>query len=294
MGPYIFNQESAVKLTPFCQLTFICAVLSLISCVLIAPHVNADIVQAEYEIIVSDFLHSNNGGPAPPTSNQLSGTVTFTYNTAIVEQFELVPDAVTGFNMTDNSGHAITYDAQNSGINTLTNENVTGGDHRITFGGLPSVASMTGLSEDMRITFDISSVDFTVSEVYRPFVFVTTADPFYTAQNNSVELISVSVFPDADSDGFPDAIDNCLLVSNSDQRDTNGDNIGNACDPDFNQDCIVNFIDLATFGNNFLLPGDLDTDLNGDGVTNFVDLVVLTDRIFEAPGPSGLSNSCSV
>jgi PKD domain-containing protein len=37
--------------------------------------------------------------------------------------------------------------------------------------------------------------------------------------------------PDADSDGIPDAIDNCPFVSNTDQANADGDNLGDACDP---------------------------------------------------------------
>jgi hypothetical protein len=37
---------------------------------------------------------------------------------------------------------------------------------------------------------------------------------------------------DGDTDGVPDVTDNCLLLPNADQRDTNGDRYGNLCDPD--------------------------------------------------------------
>jgi hypothetical protein len=36
--------------------------------------------------------------------------------------------------------------------------------------------------------------------------------------------------PDADSDGVPDSSDNCPAVANTDQTDTDGDGIGDACD----------------------------------------------------------------
>jgi MYXO-CTERM domain-containing protein len=36
---------------------------------------------------------------------------------------------------------------------------------------------------------------------------------------------------DTDNDGIPDATDNCPLVPNPDQRDSDGDTLGDACDP---------------------------------------------------------------
>ena len=37
--------------------------------------------------------------------------------------------------------------------------------------------------------------------------------------------------PDADGDGVPDASDNCPSAANPDQADSDGDGLGNACDP---------------------------------------------------------------
>ena len=43
--------------------------------------------------------------------------------------------------------------------------------------------------------------------------------------------------PDTDGDGTNDGTDNCPLVSNSDQADSDGDGLGNACDD--NSDCAI-------------------------------------------------------
>lgn len=40
---------------------------------------------------------------------------------------------------------------------------------------------------------------------------------------------ALSMSPDADGDGVPNLKDNCPLVANSDQLDTNHDGVGNAC-----------------------------------------------------------------
>jgi subtilisin-like proprotein convertase family protein len=97
---------------------------------------------------------------------------------------------------------------------------------------------------------------------------------------------------DADGDGVADDQDNCTLVQNADQRDTDGDDIGNICDADFDQTCTVNFGDLAVMKSNFFQLGDLVTDMDGDGATNFGDLALLKAGFFQPPGPSGLPNDC--
>jgi glycosylphosphatidylinositol phospholipase D len=97
---------------------------------------------------------------------------------------------------------------------------------------------------------------------------------------------------DGDCDSIADSTDNCLQSANRDQRDTDADGIGNACDADFNQDCMQNFSDLGIMKTNFFLAGDLATDMNGDGVTNFVDLGALKLGFFQPPGPSGIPNLC--
>jgi len=95
---------------------------------------------------------------------------------------------------------------------------------------------------------------------------------------------------DRDGDGIGDDRDNCTLVANPTQHDTDGDGFGNQCDGDFNQDCQENFGDLGIMRPNFFMTGDLVTDMNGDGVTNFGDLALLKSRFFTPPGPSGVAS----
>ena len=65
---------------------------------------------------------------------------------------------------------------------------------------------------------------------------------------------------DGDGDDINDDSDNCTVVANAAQRDTDGDGIGNACDPDIApvpvNDCVVNFEDLGMLKNAFFsVPG---------------------------------------
>lgn len=97
---------------------------------------------------------------------------------------------------------------------------------------------------------------------------------------------------DTDGDGISDSADNCTLVANADQTDGDADGIGNACDADFNNDCIVNVIDLGILRTVFF-TNDAEADLNNDGVVNVIDLGIFRTLFFGVPGPSGLPNACS-
>jgi len=90
---------------------------------------------------------------------------------------------------------------------------------------------------------------------------------------------------DTDGDGVPDAIDNCIMVANPDQRDTHGNGIGNACNGDLNNDGVVNSIDYSILKNRLFL-NDPDADLNGDGVVNSIDFSIMKTLLLKPPGPS--------
>ena len=125
-------------------------------------------------------------------------------------------------------------------------------------------------------------------------VLTHTGDPTDTI-TIPVTLVKGAAFlgappADSDGDGVSDADDNCLLVSNPDQRDTDGDGFGNACDPDLNNDGVVNFADLAKMKLVFF-TNNPNADLNGDGVVNFTDLARMKSLFFKAPGPSARRRS---
>jgi hypothetical protein len=99
------------------------------------------------------------------------------------------------------------------------------------------------------------------------------------------QMVAMNVF-DVDSDGLQDTVDNCLVKPNADQRDTDGDGYGNLCDPDLNNDFVVDNSDLNLMKGQFLKKNpDPNTDLNGDGKVNFNDLAILKTFMGKAPGP---------
>ena len=99
---------------------------------------------------------------------------------------------------------------------------------------------------------------------------------------------SGDVSADADDDGVVDSVDNCTLVSNPAQRDTDSDGFGNICDPDFDNNMIVNASDLAYLKSVFFTT-DPHADLDGSGVVNAGDLAILKSFFFKAPGSSSLA-----
>jgi len=93
---------------------------------------------------------------------------------------------------------------------------------------------------------------------------------------------------DQDRDLVLNMTDNCTLVPNTLQIDADHDGYGNACDPDLNNDGVVNFVDLARLAQAFF-TNDPVADFNGDGLVNFANLAIMKKFFFKPPGPSGLA-----
>ncbi|MEL6215997.1 MAG: hypothetical protein AAFQ99_09995, partial [Pseudomonadota bacterium] len=98
-------------------------------------------------------------------------------------------------------------------------------------------------------------------------------------------------FTDGDGDGVEDFEDNCTVVANASQCDSDGDGFGNHCDADFNNDGFVNFVDLGLLRVGFFGTSDApdynELDLNCDGAINPMDLGVFRTLFGTEPGPAG-------
>ena len=125
------------------------------------------------------------------------------------------------------------------------------------------------------------------SNAFSSYAFLLRADGdrFVDAFDESVYGPDPTI--DSDGDGVMNYLDNCTLVSNADQQDTDGDNYGNACDGDLNNDNSVNSLDIGLFKQMYLSTGDVSADLNGDQIVNSLDIGLFKSRFLQPVGPSG-------
>lgn len=113
-----------------------------------------------------------------------------------------------------------------------------------------------------------------------------------SAGGSDTRLVEV-VNSDLDNDGVPNSIDNCILIANANQRDTNSDGYGNICDPDLNDDLSISLADFFALSNVFgQTPPGTGTmtdhaDFNGDGGVSLADFFILSNFFGKTPGPSG-------
>ena len=124
---------------------------------------------------------------------------------------------------------------------------------------------------------------------------VTVAVQGQRAEDEALSLMSDPSIPylyrgeDTDRDGVFDYLDNCTLVTNPTQIDSDNDGFGNICDADFDNNGIVGISDMGTVLRCMAMPGVLcdQTDLNGDGTTSMDDITLFRNYFGKPPGPNG-------
>lgn len=100
---------------------------------------------------------------------------------------------------------------------------------------------------------------------------------------------------DTDGDGTIDALDNCRLLANANQADSNGDGFGNRCDADLNNNGATNAQDTGLYRQQLGQPSVAPTynaaDINANGAVNAQDTGLVRQLLGSPPGPSGLCNA---
>lgn len=137
---------------------------------------------------------------------------------------------------------------------------------------------------------DLSSVLANVTQLR----IVSSTAPAWSGDAivSEVHLDNVQALADSDLDGVNDDLDNCTLVPNPGQTDTDGDGYGNRCDPDLNNNCRIDFADLGLMRSVFF-TADPDADLDVSGSVNFSDLMIMRQFFFMEPGPGlGVCGAC--
>jgi hypothetical protein len=98
---------------------------------------------------------------------------------------------------------------------------------------------------------------------------------------------------DSDGDGVMRVYDNCALVSNASQCDSDTDGYGNRCDGDMNNNLFVNSQDSVLLrqqlGQPSVAPTFNEADLNCNGAVNSQDTVLFRPMLGMGPGPSGVT-----
>ena len=166
------------------------------------------------------------------------------------------------------------------------------------FGSCSSHGYTSGSLLDMdRVTPTVASMEAYTSQGFNWGRSATNGPPILLPPNDGALeqrgnwLVRPVAGSDSDGDLIPDVGDNCTLIDNFAQVDTDNDGHGNRCDADLNNDCVVNVSDLGTMRAVFF-SSFANADLNVDGVVNFVDLGILRAMFFSAPGPSA-NGDCS-
>ena len=179
------------------------------------------------------------------------------------------------------SGASSYHNARNVARDWLVTENVS--------------ISSAGESETFSGSFDLDE-NWNADSVK----IIALVQNYSTKQIYQVSQVNINdMNPDIDDDGVLNAEDNCIDIFNPGQEDSDGDLIGDVCDPcdnlvyvmgnisgdtDSSGEPVIDLMDVLTLVD-YLLLGDSnecqDTvmNINGDGFINVVDVITLVQSI---------------
>ncbi len=170
-----------------------------------------------------------------------------------------------------------------------------------TLDGTLDVLLINGFVPQAGDSFDIIIADTVVGQ------FATVQTPAlnpglfwvldYDLDPSGVDTVRLLIDVDDDGDMIPNTQDNCTQVANGmndtatagpSQNDTDGDDFGNLCDADFNNNGLVDAQDFLIMRQNIGSSTAPDQDLNGNGTVDAQDFLRIRLGIGQPPGPSGL------
>jgi len=102
---------------------------------------------------------------------------------------------------------------------------------------------------------------------------------------DEVSLGSDPLDSDSDDDSALDGSDNCLLLANADQTNTDGDSMGDLCDPDDDNDGLSDGDETSVYGT---LP--LNPDSDGDGLNDGFEVSIGTSPVLADTDGDGFSD----
>ena len=143
----------------------------------------------------------------------------------------------------------------------------------------------------------LGSLDTTVldSGDYTLRLVVNSVDQISGRSQTLNDYYPVHIVADQDGDGIDDTQDNCTLATNPDQRDTDLDGYGNACDADLDNNGIVDLSDFDLWSSVYstAAPGIEPfvladhADFNNNGFVGLIDDFAIFRSLFgAAAGPS--------
>ena len=158
----------------------------------------------------------------------------------------------------------ISYDGGQTFPDVLASEVDNDGNHEVMMPDVLSSTARLKIQASANIFFTVSSADFALEGDSDGDGFSDSVDVFPDDEtewaDHDEDGIGDNADLDDDDDGVADTLDNCPLVSNTDQLNTDNDSQGNVCDADDDNDGVGDSLDA------FPLDASESVDFDGDGI----------------------------